>query len=519
MPKHGHAKTEKPRKRQCTASVAGLWSLPRDVWWLVRDFTPASAVWLGATCRKLCALVREPSWWQGYVQPPQLLPHRADHANVLLALYHAGRTQLGHVEVVPAERPHAEQYRVLRRCAALLRGCRVRKLVVRIPERLDLYLAQIVSGPAEIQELDVQGRARVSDLVVKAPAALRALSLSFCEDAEDLAHLTAFRSLARLRIRACSLLQGTGLLCLSQLGSLRRLELGSLSRGGLECLRELRQLDQLAVFWTPSASDPRPVLQLRQLRRLSLAGCSNVTDALLQGLPALDQLRDLDLSDCDGVQGSGVRALLRLRQLRSLKLKLTGGVGGLEALPFLPLHKLQLGRCPELTGADLGLLGLCHSLRDLSLQECSGVTSVTELRHLPSLCRLTLRACASLHDLGPLRHCAGLQWLGLELWAGALRLDQLPALSGLRELFVYRCQRLENLAALRHCSALHTVTFQYCPKLTTPDLATLLAPPRWSLRKLCLSTGPRIEREVLQQLVAGQQNTVAVVYDHAGQLG
>lgn len=180
-------------------------------------------------------------------------------------------------------------------------------------------------------------------------------------------------------------LDDTAVLALSQVRSLRRLDLSgceSLTDRSITALRSLTDLEELDLTLCLLITDTsvEAVASLPQLRRLSLHGCYNVTDRGLEALARSRSLEKLILWACEKVTDRGVESLAKLSTLRHLELP-----------EFAPITDSGLVALSS-SAANLETLRLDH----LSGISDEGVRSLVALSHLATLivqdCRLVTEA-------------------------------------------------------------------------------------------------------------------------------
>lgn len=168
--------------------------------------------------------------------------------------------------------------------------------------------------------------------------------------------------------------------------------------------------------------------RLRNLERLTLIGCTKVTDAGIAELSGCRALRRLELDAC-GMKGAGLSSLSRLGRLRVLSLRLLP-IEDDELRPLAEMDGLEELYLESVGITDAGLvhLGGLTGLRGLELSS----THVTEagLARLAGLTKLTnLQMLAgSVSGLGPLAHLRTVE----RLWLIASPIDDegLEAIAG-----------------------------------------------------------------------------------------
>ena len=125
-----------------------------------------------------------------------------------------------------------------------------------------------------------------------------------------------------------------------------------------------------------SFTDDDLLLLPSTLKRLKLVQCAAISEHGMANLDALQGLQEIDLS--------------RQRNLSD---------AGLQALQHLPLQRLDLRGCNQIT--DAGLTQLPHTLTDLSLRNCRLISDIG-LAHLAPLAleKLNLDHCRAITDDG-----------------------------------------------------------------------------------------------------------------------
>ena len=134
------------------------------------------------------------------------------------------------------------------------------------------------------------------------------------------------------------------------------------------------------------------------LHGITLNGASFTDDDLLL-LPAT--LQRLKMVQCTGVSEHGIANLGALRALQELDLSQQRNLNdeSLQALQHLPLQRLDLRECKQIT--DAGLANLPPTLTDLNLRSCQLISNLG-LAHLGPhpLSKLTLDHCPLITDDG-----------------------------------------------------------------------------------------------------------------------
>lgn len=234
-----------------------------------------------------------------------------------------------------------------------------------------------------------------------------------------------------------------------------------------------------------SRLDLRDTPVLQSLSRLSLSGCTGVSDEGLGVIAAkCVHLTSLSLELCVAVSADGIGALAHgLHELEHLNLRSCGGVND-RALSAIAvgcprIMHLDLSRCHGVSDSGLVALGsLRLPLRILSLRGCTLVSDIG-IEALARGCR-TLESLdmgnahnnitqAALVSVG--RWCPALEHLCLQDWLGALDIglaavgDGCPGFNRLILTF-WRASSTQLLAGIRAvgatCKALAVVDLGYC---------------------------------------------------------
>jgi F-box/leucine-rich repeat protein 14 len=191
---------------------------------------------------------------------------------------------------------------------------------------------------------------------------------------EGVRHLTQFKHLKRVYIRACPAVTGAG----------------------FQSFRDIETLTHLDFEFSETLVDThmKEIAQLKYLTILSLNGCSKTTDAGIAELKQLTKLTWLDLS-ASQVSGVGLRALSELKNLEVLGLQ----------------------RCPKLTDADMPELEAFNSVASLHLTGTQITDAgIKSFRSLPKLIFVDISSTkitnAGLAELKGLQNLTGLDIQG-----------------------------------------------------------------------------------------------------------
>ena len=212
--------------------------------------------------------------------------------------------------------------------------------------------------------------------------------------------------------------------------------------------------------WRCSSEQLHALLPLRQLTRLSLFGCGELTSiGALRSLPALTTL---DLQHCYKL--GEIDALSSCTNLQALNLRRCYAVSSVEALSSC--CKLRSLNLYETKVADLAALGSCTELEDLHLGYCTRVCSISGLERCTKLQSLVCFKTA-VSDIAPLAKCRAIETLDLER---CYDLSSIEALSS-RHLTLLNVGhtgiKSDGLAHLLHLepSTLRTLVLRDCTRI------------------------------------------------------
>ncbi|XP_024397252.1 uncharacterized protein [Physcomitrium patens] len=269
-------------------------------------------------------------------------------------------------------------------------------------------------------------RATEIDLGIKFPSQLRDLTISGCNNMDELPEtILVLTSLLELHLISCNKLQDLTI----GFGSLK-----SLCRFRLENCLSIRQL-------------PKAIGQLTNLQEMDLSGCTNIT-TLPSEIGNLLGLQKLNLSRCKclirvpvelgsltklttfNLSQSGITTLPQeIGKLRNLESLFLFGCSRLEKLPkdigkLSSLLQLHLGSCTSLKEIPREI-GKLESLQKLSLNSCTSLVRLPEeVFHIVTLQALDLDHCKLLaHLSSEIRNLKSLQRLSLNC---CTRLNRLP---------------------------------------------------------------------------------------------
>jgi F-box and leucine-rich repeat protein GRR1 len=239
-----------------------------------------------------------------------------------------------------------------------------------------------------------------------------------------------------------------------------------------------------------------------QIRRIKLARCSLLTNAIGPYIASLDQLGELDVSNCANLSTEfAMTVLTKLYALRELMLAHVPQLRDASFTAFAngdAIRVLNLVGCTQLTDAMMmHLVNHVPKLRQLEIAKCSEITDaafihgVTTSRTWPrTLQHVHLGHVARLTDDGLtalVRHCPRIKYLDL---ACCVRLTdrgvaEIARLSKLKRLGLVRCSRITD-------QALEALAGRIDPSLldptgSTPPLEAGLAGVSRSLERIHLS--------------------------------
>ncbi len=310
-------------------------------------------------------------------------------------------------------------------------------------------LRELVNGVPHLESLNLSGCYNLTDSALEAAFArdaphLRHLNLSLCKEVSDNALgriALRCRNLEVLELGGCTKVTNAGLLSVSHLPRIRKLN-----------LRSCRQISDAGLGHVAGATDP--AFANRRLEELVLQDCQKLTDEALRHIAAgLPRLRTLNLSFCISVTDTGLKSVGRLRALETLSLRSCDNVSDI-GVGFLcedggcgdSLRDLDVSFCPNVSDAgmkhvsagmrglralsmttcaitDEGLRRLCERLADLevlNIGQCVGVTDAALAKvadSMRSLRSLDLYGCPKVTSaaLLRLRHMPSMRRLNLEL--------------------------------------------------------------------------------------------------------
>mmetsp|Transcript_17733 Transcript_17733/g.44638 ORF Transcript_17733/g.44638 Transcript_17733/m.44638 type:complete len:421 (-) Transcript_17733:224-1486(-) len=200
---------------------------------------------------------------------------------------------------------------------------------------------------------------------------------------------------------------------------------------------------------------------LKNLRSLSLSGCTEVTDHGISKLKHLASLTSLDILGCWMVTGHGIASLTSLHALESLSIEVKEGLDNacLGAIASLgSLKHLRMERCHlEVTDHGIEQLEQLHRIEQLELTYCTGLSDIfiATIGHLPQLLSLNLLKSQTVSQGG---------------------LAALNTLRKLQELDLTGCQDVNDIVFL--CLKplpLTSLSLAYCGTWTDEGLASLAA--------------------------------------------
>jgi len=230
-------------------------------------------------------------------------------------------------------------------------------------------------------------------------AEMKAVRITDCKriNNEGLKCLAEVRSLKSVSIMSCEAIDGSGLRNLSGIAALTDLRLNcpkSLKSADYSEIRHLRSLIELEIVDATGNLDDKSVAgwnSLTNLTRLNLQGAI-VSSSGVEVLAALPKLQRLTLQGCSEVSDLALNRIAASKVLRQLDLVgatsiSDQGISNLAA--STSIEKLDLTACRRLTDASLLALHKMKGLRELRLntQTCEITTAgLSKLQKaLPSL--------------------------------------------------------------------------------------------------------------------------------------
>lgn len=345
---------------------------------------------------------------------------------------------------------------------------------------------------------------------------LRALNLFYCPIQEaQIAHLSNFKSLAKINLIGCSYIEPVALAHLARLTNVHTLEMPGcnsdlqfltalknlhaldisrceLDVSAIEHLALLTQLERL-IFGPKSIASFKFLENFNHLTRLNCAR-SNFDNLGLKAISNLTQLKVLDISDT-AITDEGFSSLSNLEGIQSLDLNSNEGVedapqhyqflGKLTSLTTLHLFGLQL------SDASLPFILNLKQLKYLSIHctliELQGLQYIANLTTLGSLAighaNLTF---TSLEEVELLTHLTLLTELDC---SGDMSIEGIKKLSYLPNLAKFSLQSFNiddnYLEALSHLTALEDIDLSSVSSISKAGLEHLKTLTR--LRKLYLA--------------------------------
>jgi hypothetical protein len=236
------------------------------------------------------------------------------------------------------------------------------------------------------------------------------LSGSDTISSKDLEALRPLVGLTNLNISGCFKVDDLGILALSPLIHLRVLKLRGVSMtdsgvAGLSSMTALRTLDLSFNEITDAGLRTLSCMEAlhQTLHRLSLMGCTLLTDKGIGALLVFTGLNKLNVSGCSVTDALLHDELSRLPFLRSLNVAACANVTdqGVIGLNVLQLTSLNLSGCYEITNAALQRMKL-STLTSLDLSDCDQLTDdgLAWLPAAPKLKNLDVSLCDLITNVG-----------------------------------------------------------------------------------------------------------------------
>lgn len=213
--------------------------------------------------------------------------------------------------------------------------------------------------------------------------AIRELNFAWCGRQFgniNLHGLSNFTHLQSLNLKACEM---SGVYALSSLTALQSLILERCDLKS-EIFRDLSSLPNLKILNLSTCQildrDLSALTNMTTLRGLSLACCTQITDASVRVLAPLTTLQSLNLTYCFRLTDKSLSTLSKFPLLQDLNLHQCGFITdkGLSVLTSLTaLKTLNLSQCEKITKAGLRGLSSLFSLQNLELRSFEFETGVS----------------------------------------------------------------------------------------------------------------------------------------------
>ncbi|XP_048423177.1 putative disease resistance protein RGA3 [Pyrus x bretschneideri] len=208
------------------------------------------------------------------------------------------------------------------------------------------------------------------------------------------------------------------------------------------------------------------------LRYLRTRSCQQLL-SLCCGLEYCPSLETVEIEDCGNLESFQISPFQSLQVLRiedCPKLRCTS----IQSLPSL--RDLVIKRCTTLEG-DLSLNG-CTSLRELTISDCDGFTSILSGLHSCTILRkLQIRSCRNLRTLSGhgLQTPVSLETIIIQECPNLEAIPSLDNLTSLTELIISGCDGLIRLpSGLASCTSLTSLIVSFCRNLEAiPSLDNL----------------------------------------------
>ena len=150
--------------------------------------------------------------------------------------------------------------------------------------------------------------------------------------------------------------------------------------------------------------------------------------------------------------------------------------------------RLQIG--DGFTLRDLSALKPLTRLREVSLEDCSGLTNMDGLKNLPALQVVWLQGPIGFTNVEGLKNLSALEEVTLYNFTELTNVDALKNLSALRRVCLDSCTGLTNVDALKDLSSLTDVYLIGCTGLTNVDGLNNLSALQWVWLDLCTGLTP-----------------------------
>jgi Leucine-rich repeat (LRR) protein len=122
--------------------------------------------------------------------------------------------------------------------------------------------------------------------------------------------------------------------------------------------------------------------------------------------------------------------------------------------------------------SDLTPLCGLTNLRELDLRNCTAITNLKQMRHLPLIERVCFSGCTAICNLDGLQYCTHMKVLVLRGCHSIVDVTALTQCRELRYVHVVLCTRLRSLSGLDDCTSLRKLEASCCRSLCSIDALT-----------------------------------------------